>query len=52
MPFIRVDPGATADISASLIGTAGLVKADAGTLIFSSTNTYTGGTVIRAARCN
>ena len=46
MPFIRVDPGATVDIGAEIAGTAGLLKADAGTLILSGTNTYTGGTVI------
>jgi fibronectin-binding autotransporter adhesin len=46
MPFIRVDPGATADIGAPIAGTAGLLKADAGTLVLTGTNTYTGGTVI------
>ena len=44
MPFIRVDPGATVDIGAEIAGTAGLLKADAGTLILSGANTYSGGT--------
>ena len=46
MPFIRVDPGATVDIGAEIAGTAGLLKADAGTLVLSGANTYSGGTVI------
>ncbi len=46
MPFIRVDPGATVDIGAEIAGTVGLLKADAGTLVLSGTNSYTGGTVI------
>ena len=45
-PFIRVDPGAEVDIGAEIAGTDGLLKADAGTLILSGTNSYTGGTVI------
>ena len=40
MPFIRVDPGATVDIGAEIAGTAGLLKADAGTLILSGTSSY------------
>lgn len=49
---IRVGDGSTAGadftatIAAELTGTARLVKTDAGTLILSGTNSYTGGTVI------
>ena len=38
MPFVRVDAGATVDIGASIAGSAGLMKADAGTLVLSGTN--------------
>lgn len=38
--------GYTATIAAELTGTAGLVKTDAGTLVLSGTNSYTGGTAI------
>jgi fibronectin-binding autotransporter adhesin len=44
--LIRVDPGITATIATTLVGKGGLNKADHGTLIVSSDNTYTGGTVI------
>jgi fibronectin-binding autotransporter adhesin len=46
LSLIRVDPGITATIAATLLGTGGLNKADNGTLILSGDNTYTGGTVI------
>ncbi|KRC81464.1 hypothetical protein ASE13_03470 [Sphingomonas sp. Root241] len=38
--------GYTATIDAGLTGTAGLVKTDAGTLVLTGTNSYTGGTAI------
>jgi fibronectin-binding autotransporter adhesin len=46
LSLIRVDPGSTATITASLVGQGGLNKADNGTLILSGDNTYTDGTVI------
>ena len=46
MPFVRVDAGATVDIGAPIAGSAGLMKVDAGTLVLSGTNNYTGGTTI------
>jgi len=51
-PIIRVGDGSsagtgmTATIGNVLTGTAGLTKADLGTLVLTSTNTYTGGTTI------
>jgi fibronectin-binding autotransporter adhesin len=36
----------TATIAAEITGTAGLVKTDAGTLVLSGTNSYTGGTTV------
>ncbi len=41
---IRVDPGATADISAAIGGAGGLNKLDTGTLVLSGTNTFSGAT--------
>ncbi|HWW57410.1 MAG TPA: autotransporter domain-containing protein, partial [Sphingopyxis sp.] len=38
----------TANIGASLTGSATLVKSDLGTLILSGTNSYTGGTIVEA----
>ncbi len=46
--LIRTDPGVTATIAAPIAGTVGLEKGDAGTLILTGTNTYTGGTTITA----
>jgi outer membrane autotransporter protein len=45
-PLIRVDPGVTATIDATLAGSSGLEKADPGTLVLAQANTYTGGTTI------
>ena len=47
---IRVDPGASAEIAAPITGSAALVKRDAGTLILSGTNAYTGGTAITGGK--
>jgi autotransporter-associated beta strand protein len=44
---IRVDPTLTATISANIIGTGGLLKNDAGTLILAGTNSYGGATNIQ-----
>ena len=38
--------GYTATIDAELAGTAGLVKTDAGTLVLTGANSYTGGTAV------
>ncbi|UVN47047.1 autotransporter domain-containing protein [Pseudomonas mosselii] len=43
---VRVNAGATATISAPLVGTGGIEKLDAGTLILSGANTYSGGTTV------
>ena len=47
---IRVDPGVSATIAAPIVdgagGAATLTKTDAGTLILTATNSYTGGTTI------
>lgn len=42
--ILRVDAGVTATLSVTLAGDASLVRRDAGTLVLSGTNTYTGGT--------
>jgi fibronectin-binding autotransporter adhesin len=47
-PLIRVDPGVTAEIDATIAGSNGLEKGDTGTLILGGNNTYTGGTTITA----
>ncbi|MFC3815028.1 autotransporter outer membrane beta-barrel domain-containing protein [Lysobacter sp. GCM10012299] len=48
---IRVDPGATATINATIVdgagGAAQLTKTDAGTLVLGGANAYTGGTALR-----
>jgi outer membrane autotransporter protein len=43
---VRVDAGATALVSAPIVGSGGIEKLDAGTLILSGANTYTGGTTV------
>lgn len=43
---LRANAGITAEISLVLTGTSKLIKRDAGTLVLSHTNTYTGGTRI------
>ncbi|MCH7416242.1 autotransporter domain-containing protein [Pseudomonas mosselii] len=43
---VRVNAGATATISAPLVGTGGIEKLDAGTLILAGANTYSGGTTV------
>lgn len=48
IPFIRVDAGATAEISAEIDGVDGLFKTDAGTLILTGGNSYSGGTTVGA----
>ena len=45
--LVRVDPGVTAEINAAIAGTTGLTKSDAGTLILTGANSYSGGTTIR-----
>jgi fibronectin-binding autotransporter adhesin len=45
--LVRVDPESAAEIAAVIAGTAGLTKSDAGTLILTGANTYSGGTAIR-----
>lgn len=45
--LVRVDPEATAEIAAVIDGTTGLIKTDAGTLILTGANSYSGGTAIR-----
>ncbi|RDJ21919.1 autotransporter domain-containing protein [Bosea caraganae] len=45
-PYVMVDTGVTATISAGIAGMAGLTKVEAGTLILSGSNTYTGGTFL------
>ena len=45
---VRVEAGTTATISAPIVGTGGLNKADGGTLVLQGTNTYAGGTTISA----
>ncbi len=45
--IIRADTGVTATIASAITGSGGLVKTDAGTLVLSGTNSYTGGTTIR-----
>ena len=47
-PLIRVDPGVTATINASIVGSNGLEKWDAGTLVLGGTHTYTGTTTVTA----
>lgn len=42
--IIRVDPGRTASVSVALTGDSALVRRDAGTLVLSGNNRYTGGT--------
>ncbi len=46
--LIRTDAGVTATIAATIAGSVGLEKGDAGTLILAGTNTYIGGTTITA----
>lgn len=42
--IIRIDPGNTARVSVALTGDSALVQRDAGTLVLSGNNSYTGGT--------
>ena len=44
--LVRVDPGVTAEIAAPITGTGGINKADAGTLVLSGSNSYSGGTTL------
>jgi fibronectin-binding autotransporter adhesin len=44
--LIRVDPGTTATIAANMIGTAGMLKGDTGTLVLSGANSYSGNTLV------
>jgi outer membrane autotransporter protein len=44
---VRVDSGATAELAVPLTGAGRMLKRDAGTLILTGANTYTGGTSIR-----
>lgn len=44
---IRVDSGVSAEVGVALTGGGGLVKRDAGALILTGDNSYTGGTVVR-----
>lgn len=48
--LLRVDPGVTAEISAPITGTGGLVKQDGGTLILSGDNSYAGATALLTGR--
>lgn len=43
---IRVDPGLTAEIGADIGGSGGIVKLDAGTLVLSGANGFTGATSV------
>ncbi|WP_256591595.1 autotransporter outer membrane beta-barrel domain-containing protein, partial [Pseudomonas sp. HMWF006] len=43
---IRVNAGGSAEIDVPLIGTGGIEKLDAGTLLLSAANTYSGGTTV------
>ena len=43
--------GINATIGAELTGSTQLVKTDAGTLVLTGTNTYTGGTAINGGSC-
>ena len=45
--LVRIDPGVTAEIQAEIAGTTGLTMSDAGTLILTGANCYSGGTTIR-----
>jgi outer membrane autotransporter protein len=45
--LVRVDPAVTVEIDAVIAGTAGLRKSDAGTLVLTGANTYSGGTTIQ-----
>lgn len=45
---VRTDPGVVATVQASIRGASKLIKRDAGTLVLSGSNTYTGGTRIEA----
>ena len=42
--LVRVDPGVTAEINTEIAGDTGLTKSDAGTLILTGVNSYSGGT--------
>jgi autotransporter-associated beta strand protein len=46
IPFVSVDSGRTATISANLAGIAGLEKTGAGTLVLTGSKSYTGGTTV------
>ncbi|KAA6176805.1 transporter [Pseudomonas marginalis] len=43
---IRINAGVTTEISAPLVGSAGINKVDAGTLLLTGSNTYSGGTIV------
>ncbi len=43
---MRVNAGASAEISTPLVGTGGIEKLDSGTLVLSGANTYSGGTTV------
>ncbi|WP_157755021.1 autotransporter-associated beta strand repeat-containing protein [Variovorax boronicumulans] len=42
------DTTRSATLNVALVGTGGLVKDDVGTLVLRGTNTYTGGTTVKA----
>ena len=44
--LIRVDPGMTATVAANMIGSAGMLKGDTGTLVLSGANSYSGNTLV------
>ncbi|NMX68853.1 transporter [Pseudomonas sp. WS 5111] len=43
---VRINAGVTAEVSAPLVGSGGINKTDAGTLLLTGANTYSGGTTV------